>query len=101
MNVNKRLLVTGLFSLAGWGLFAQNVDKAKELLKSNKIPEAKAEIDKALTVEKNQKNSEAWYTKLKIYNAIAAGPLVTQYPDARDQAFEALKKYTEVDDKKL
>ena len=101
MNVNKRLLVTGLLSLAGWGLFAQNVDKAKDLLKSNKIPEAKAEIDKALAVEKNQKNSEAWYTKLKIYNAIAAGPLSGQYPDARDQAFEALKKYTEIDDKKL
>jgi hypothetical protein len=101
MNVNKRLLATGLLSLAGRGLFAQNVDKAKDLLKANKIPEATAEIDKVLAVEKNQKNSEAWYYKLKIYNAIAAGPLVGQYPDARDQAFEALKKYTDVDDKKL
>ena len=102
MNVNKRLLVTGLLTLAGWGLFAQNLDKAKDLLKANKIPEAKTEIDKVLAVDKNQKNGEAWYTKLKIYNAIAANDqLKTQFPDARDQAFDALKKYTEVDDKKL
>ena len=102
MNVNKRLLLSGLLALTGWGLFAQNVDKAKDLLKANKLPEAKTEIDKALAVEKNQKNGDAWYTKLKIYNAIAAtGQMSAQVPDARSQAFEALQKYTEVDDKKL
>src|SRR5260221_1539351 len=98
----RRLLLTGFLAAAGMGLFAQSVDKAKDLLKSNKLPEAKAEIDKALAVDKNQKNSEAWYYKLKIYNALAANDATRgQYPDARDQAFDALKKYTEVDDKKL
>jgi Tfp pilus assembly protein PilF len=98
----RRLLLTGFLAVAGAGLFAQSVDKAKELLKANKLPEAKAEIDKAVTVEKNQKNSETWYTKLKIYNALAAHDTArAQYSDARDQAFEALKKYVEVDDKKL
>lgn len=102
MNVTKRLFLTGALALTGMGLFAQNADKAKDLLKANKLPEAKAEIDKVLAVEKNQKSGDAWYYKLKIYNAIAANDqLKTQYPDARDQAFEALKKYTEVDDKKL
>lgn len=102
MNVNKRLFLTGVLALAGFGLFAQSADKAKDLLKSNKIPEAKAEIDKVLAVEKNQKSGDAWYYKLKIYNAIAADSnLRAKYPDARDQAFAALKKYTEVDDKKL
>jgi len=102
MNVNKRLFLTGLLALSGLGLFAQSVDKAKDLLKANKLPEAKTEIDKVLAVEKNQKNGEAWYTKLKVYNALAASEtLKAQYPDARDQAFDALKKYTDVDDKKL
>ena len=102
MNLNKRLLVTGLLSLTGFGLFAQNVDKAKDYLKSNKIAEAKTEIDKVLATDKGQKNPEAWYTKLKVYNAIAANDqLKTQTPDARDQAFAALVKYTEIDDKKL
>jgi hypothetical protein len=102
MNVSKRLFLTGVLALTGFGLFAQSADKAKDLLKANKLPEAKAEIDKVLAVEKNQKTGEAWYYKLKIYNAIAADSNQrAKYPDARDQAFEALKKYTEVDDKKL
>ncbi len=88
--------------MTGSGLFAQNLDKAKELLKAHKLPDAKAEIDKVMAVEKNQKSGEAWYQKLKIYNAIAADSTINgQYPDARMQAFEALKKYTETDDKKL
>ncbi len=98
----RRLFLTGFLAFVGMGLFAQSVDKAKDLFKANKIADAKTEIDKALAVDKNQKNAEAWYTKVKIYNAIAANdPLKTQFPDARDQAFDALKKYTEVDDKKL
>jgi tetratricopeptide (TPR) repeat protein len=97
----RRLFLTGFLALAGMGLFAQSVDKAKDLLKANKIADAKTQIDGALAVEKNQKSPDAWYYKLKIYNAIAAGPLAAQYPDARQQAFEALKKYVEVDDKKL
>lgn len=92
------LALAGLFS----GLFAQSVDKAKEYLKAKKLPEAKTEIDNALTVEKNQKNAEAWYTKVKVYNAIAADPqLKTTLPDAYVQSLEALKKYAELDEKKL
>lgn len=97
----RRLVLTGFLAFIGLGLFAQNLDKAKELLKANKLPDAKAEIDKVLAVDKNQKNPDAWYTKLKIYNAIAAGPLSGQYPGARDTAFLALQKYVEIDDKKL
>ena len=97
----RRLFLTGFLALAGMGLFAQSVDKAKDLLKANKIADAKTQIDGALAVDKNQKSAEAWYYKLKIYNAIAAGPLSAQTPDARQQAFDALKKYVELDDKKL
>ena len=91
------LLLIGFFS----GLLAQSVDKAKDYLKANKLPEAKEEIDKVLLVEKYQKNGEAWYEKVKIYNAIAASPqLKATYPDAYEQSLEALKKYVLVDDKK-
>jgi hypothetical protein len=92
------LALAGLFS----GLFAQSVDKAKDLLKGKKLTEAKTEIDNALTVEKNQKNAEAWYQKVKIYNAIAAdSSLKSTVPDAYVQSLDALKKYAELDNKKL
>ncbi|HXB32100.1 MAG TPA: hypothetical protein VNV35_01705, partial [Puia sp.] len=80
----RRLVLTGFLAFAGMGLFAQNLDKANDFLKAGKLPDAKSEIDKVLAVEKNQKNGDAWYAKLKIYNAIAAGPLSGQYPGARD-----------------
>jgi hypothetical protein len=98
----KRMLLSLLMAVVCSGLFAQTVDKAKELLKANKLPEAKEEIDKFLLVDKNQKNAEAWYYKVKIYNAIAASDqLKAQYPDALLQSLDALKNYTQYDDKKL
>ncbi|MDP9042017.1 MAG: hypothetical protein M3N30_08540, partial [Bacteroidota bacterium] len=98
----KRMLFSLLMAAACSGLFAQSVEKAKDLLKANKTAEAKDEIDKTLLVEKNQKNAEAWYTKVKIYNAVAANDqLKTQYPDALVQSLDALKKYTQFDDKKM
>jgi hypothetical protein len=89
----RRLVLTGFLAFVGMGLFAQSLDKAKDLLKAGKLPDAKAEIDKVLAVDKNQKIADAWYTKMKIYNAIAAGPLTAQYPNARDTAFLSLVKY--------
>jgi hypothetical protein len=97
----KRMLLSLLMTIVISGLFAQSVDKAKELLKANKIPEAKDEIDKALLIDKYQKNAEAWYYKMKIYIAVAGNDqLKAQNPDALIQAFDALKKYTQYDDKK-
>ncbi len=98
----KRMFLSLLMAVVISGLSAQSVDKAKDDLKANKIAEAKDEIDKALLVDKNQKNAEAWYVKVKVYNAIAANDaLKTQYPDALVQSLDALKKYTALDDKKL
>ena len=68
----KRMLLSLLMAVVCSGLFAQSVDKAKDLLKANKFVEAKDEIDKVLLVEKYQKNAEAWYTKVKIYDTIGS-----------------------------
>ncbi len=98
----KRMLLSLVMAVVCTGLFAQSVDKVKELLKANKLAEAKDEIDKTLLVDKNQKNAEAWYYKVKVYNAIAANDqLKTQYPDALLQSLEALKNYVQYDDKKF
>ncbi|HTB24459.1 MAG TPA: hypothetical protein VK711_03770 [Puia sp.] len=98
----KRMLLSLVMAVVCTGLFAQSVDKVKELLKANKLAEAKDEIDKTLLVDKNQKNAEAWYYKVKVYNAIAANDqLKTQYPDALLQSLAALKNYVQYDDKKF
>ena len=88
-----------LFSFATI-LYSQKVETAKELLKANKLVEAKSEIDAYL--QTNQKSPDAFYTKAKIYNVISQDPqLSKQYPGARMDAFNALKKYVETDDKML
>jgi tetratricopeptide (TPR) repeat protein len=99
----KKILLTTLLAAAGLGLFAQKLDRAKDYYSSKppKLAQAKTEIDGVLNDPKNQKNSEAWYYKAKIYNAIANDSVIgAQTPDARWTAFQALKTYTETDDKK-
>ena len=98
----KRILIASLLFASALASNAQSTSKAKDLLKSKKIPEAKAEIDKVVASEKGAKDPEAWYTKAKIYSEIASDSTQKSgVTEARNEAFEALKKYTSIDDKKL
>jgi tetratricopeptide (TPR) repeat protein len=98
----KKIFLIVLLATTGTGLFAQKLEKAKDLLKSNKLADAKTEIDKVLADPKNEKNAEAIYTKAKILSAIANdNNLSAQTPDARLQSFELVKKYVSMDEKLL
>lgn len=89
-----------LFLLCSSITYSQKLETAIDLLKNNKLVEAKNEIESFLQVK--PKNAEAFYIKVKIYNAISQDlQLGKQYPNARMEAFNALKKYTEIDDKML
>lgn len=98
----KRTIIAFVLTILSVGLFAQATNKVKDLLKSNKVEEARSEIDKVLANEKNAKDAEAWYVKSKVYSEIANNEkLTTTVPNAREESFAAIKKYTELDDKKL
>jgi len=98
----KKLFLTTVLALSAFVLFAQNLDKIKDLYKAKKLEEARTQIDQFLAVEKNTKNAEGWYYKAKIYNDISFDEkLSASVPDARKTAFEALKQYVAVDDKSL
>lgn len=74
-----------------FGLFAQDVKKLKIYLDAKQFDKAKTEVDAA--VAKNPADMTALYYKGKVYAALAADPqFKTTVPDAREQAFEALKK---------
>ncbi|HYJ38126.1 MAG TPA: hypothetical protein VEV87_05895, partial [Chitinophagaceae bacterium] len=96
----KRVFLSTLLAFLVTGLFAQKLDKAKEKLKEGKLEEAKTEVEGFLAVEKNQKNADAWYTKARVYNAIAVADK-TKANEAHATAFDALKKYVQYDDKML
>jgi hypothetical protein len=98
----KSLFLTVLLAAVGLGAFAQKVDKAKDLLSKKKLAEAKAEIDGVLANEKNKNSSEAWYVKASVYNEISKDPaLKATVPDAKSQAFEALKTYVSLEDQNV
>ena len=94
----KSLFLTLFLAVSSLVLFAQKLDKAKDQYKNKKYTEAKTEIDNFLAVEKNQKNSEAYYYKAKIYGAIATDPALSKsVPDAREQSFAAIKTYLDME----
>ena len=66
----KKLFLTTILAISAFVLFAQNLDKVKDLYKAKKLEEARTQVDQFLAVEKNKKNGEAWYYKTKIYNDI-------------------------------
>jgi len=83
-------------------IISQTNDQAKQYLKENKLAEAKTTIDNFLAIEANKKNADAHYTKAKIYNSISQDATLNQrFPNARMDAFNALKRYTELDDRML
>src|SRR5438128_4309972 len=98
----KRTEISSLLLLFAFGTFAQVANKTKDLLKANKLQEAKAEIDKVLANEKNANNSEAWYYKAKVYSALGMDTTArTGVDDIKWEAFQAIKKYMDLDPKTL
>ena len=94
----KQAILLVVIALLVTGSYAQKLDKAKSLLKDNKLAEARTEIDNFLAIEKNKNNADAWYTKGKIYVAIAADPaLKSTVPDPKGTAFEAVKQYMQLE----
>ena len=97
----KKVILSVVIVIIAITSHGQKLEKAKSLLDSKKLAEAKTEIDNVLAVEKNKTNAEAWYTKTKVYLAIAADPaLKTTITDARGAAYDAIKQYYELENAK-
>jgi tetratricopeptide (TPR) repeat protein len=83
-------------------LMAQSIDEIKGFAGKNQWDKAKEGIDKFLANEKNVKKGEGWFWKAQIYSNIAKDPAFAQQSaDARNEAFNAYKKYLELDPKAI
>ncbi len=94
----QKLLLSLLLVIISASLFSQSFDDVKKYAILQKWDEAKTNVDKYLAVEKNQKNAEAWYYKGYIYSELSKQPAYAG-TDIRMQAFDAFKKYQEMDPK--
>lgn len=69
----RKLVYLFLAMIISIGSYAQkgNVGKAEGYLSKGELANAKAEIDVAITIEKNAAKSRTWFTRGKIYKSIA------------------------------
>ncbi len=94
----KRLLLLTLSFLVVGMIYAQKPPKgspmkAESYLAKNELENAKAEIDKAVTLEKHSSKQDVWITRAKVYQAIA----VAGGDEAIGIAMESYTKAKEID----
>jgi tetratricopeptide (TPR) repeat protein len=99
----RKLLLSALFAASfGIGAFAQKLEDVQEKISKGKYDEAKEKIDKFMADPKNQSNANAWYYKGKVYAELARQDSTGKLDyDAGQQAFEAFRKYQELDKKNI
>ena len=98
----RKLLLSVLLASSVTSLFAQKLDDVQEKISKGKYDEAKEKIDKVLADPKNATNANAWYYKGKIYAELARRDSTNSLTyDAKQEAFDAFKKYQELDTKNV
>ena len=96
----QRFLLSLLILLGSSSLFAQSVEDIEQQFQKGELDKAKASVDAFLTKEKNAAKADGWWYKGVIYNEIAKSEkFKTLVPDGRMEAFNAFKKYYELDAK--
>ncbi len=96
----RKLFFLFLLTASVGGLQAQKIDDVQKDISNNKFNEAKEKIDKILSDPKNQGDAKNYYYKGKVYASLAILDSTNSLTyDANKIAFEAFKKYQELDSK--
>ena len=94
----RKLVIALLFAGSFTAVHAQKLEDVEEKFSKGKIDEAKEKIDKMLADPKNASNAGAWYWKGKVYTELAKNDSAgTLSYDAGNEAFNAFRKYQEMD----
>ncbi len=99
----KKLFLIVLLAFSAVISVAQDLDEINELMGKSKYKEAKIAIDKYMAAPKNVDNSEGWYYKGRIYNALSYDstvPLAEIY-SLKTSAYDAFKKNQQLDPKDI
>jgi hypothetical protein len=98
----QRFLLSLLIILSSSGLFAQTIEDIEAQFGKGELDKAKASVDAFLAKEKNQTKADGWWYKALIYNEIAKSEKYKSLaPEGRMEAFNAFKKYYELDPKSI
>ena len=98
----QRFLLSLLILLGSSSLFAQSIEDIEGQFQKGELDKAKASVDAFLTKEKNAAKPDGWWYKGVIYNEIVKSDKYKNLaPDGRMDAFNAFKKYYEIDPKAI
>jgi tetratricopeptide (TPR) repeat protein len=98
----QRFLLSLLIILGSSSLFAQSIEDIEAQFGKGELDKAKTSVDAFLTKEKNAAKPDGWWYKGLIYNEIAKSEKYKSLaPDGRMDAFNAFKKYYELDPKAI
>ncbi len=87
-----------LLAFIATGVKAQDYKKVRTLFLLKKLEDAKTEYDKVSTDPKAAQNPETYLLKAEVYGSISGDQaLKVKYPTANAEAFQALKKYLELE----
>jgi hypothetical protein len=102
MKIMQRFLLNLLILLGSSQLFAQSIEDIEGQLQKGELDKAKASVDGFLAKEKNATKPDGWWYKGCVYNEIAKNDKYKSLaPDGRMDAFNAFKKYYELDPKAI
>lgn len=99
----KKISILLLLVFSGVAVFSQSLDEINEMMGKKDFTNAKTGIDKFLSDAKNSSKADGWYYKGRIYNSLSnekKTPEADLY-DLKSAAFDAFKKYQQLDDKDL
>ena len=98
----QRFLLSLLLILGSSSLFAQSIEDIETQFGKGEFDKAKTSVDAFLAKEKNAAKPDGWWYKGLIYNEIAKSEKYKSLaPEARMDAFNAFKKYYELDPKAI
>jgi hypothetical protein len=96
----RKLFFLFLLTASVSAVYAQKLDDVQKDISNNKYSDARVKIDKMLTDPKHQADSKVWFYKGKVYAALAAQDTANTLGfDANWDAFQAFKKYQQMDPK--
>ena len=98
----QRFLLSLLIILGSTRLFAQSIEDIEAQVGKGEWDKAKTSVDNFLSKEKNAVKPDGWWYKGVIYNEIAKSEKYKSLaPNGRMDAFNAFKKYYELDPKAI
>ena len=98
----QRFLLSLLIILGSSRLFAQSIEDIEAQVAKGEYDKAKTSVDAFLTKEKNAAKPDGWWYKGVVYNEIAKSEKYKSLaPEGRMDAFNAFKKYYELDPKAI